>query len=214
MAESLSLAAEKRATHGTRNAKRLRRQGWLPAVIYGHQQAVFSVQVKNDDVRSIIRHGVRVVDLQIDGATEKCLIKEVQWDTFGREVVHVDFARVSADERIRVVVPIQVRGTAPGVTAGGILNQPMHVMEIECPALEVPDSIRVSLIELQIEQAIHLRDVHLPAGVKALGDPDAIVVQVVKPAEEAGAVAAAPAEGPVEPEVIGRKVEKAEEETE
>jgi large subunit ribosomal protein L25 len=216
MAEAVTLAAKRRDQHGSRNARRLRRQGLLPAVIYGHKEETISLTVDNDAIRSLIRHGVRVVDLQLEGRTEKCFIRAVQWDAIGNDVEHVDFTRISLDERIRVTVPIVLRGTAPGINAGGVLNQPLHTIDIECLAINVPEAIRVNVGELQLEKAIHLKEVTLPEGVKVFGDPEAIVVQVVKPLEEAPAAPAAAAvvEGPAEPEVIGRKVEEKEAEAE
>jgi large subunit ribosomal protein L25 len=205
MAETTTVVAKKRDERGTRAARRLRRQGWLPGVIYGHGEATTPLVVETDALRAVIRHGVRVVDVQCDGTTEKCLIREVQWDALGKDLVHVDFTRVRLDERIRVTVPIQIRGTAAGVTAGGVLDQPLHTVEIECLAVNVPDAVRVNVHELQIEQAIHLRELVVPEGVKVLGDPETVVVQVAKPAEAAETTAAEVPEGPVEPEVIGRK---------
>jgi large subunit ribosomal protein L25 len=128
--------------------------------------------------------------------------------------MHVDFARVAADERIKIEVRIELRGTAPGVTAGGVLDQPIHSLTIECLAIAVPDSIRVAIGEMQIGNAIHVKELKLPEGVTTAVDPDAIVVQVAAPKveEEAAAVPGAPGEA-AEPEIIGRK-EKAEEEEE
>jgi large subunit ribosomal protein L25 len=136
----------------------------------------------------------------------------VQWDHLGKEVLHIDFERVSADERIHVSVPIELRGVAPGVTGGGVLDQPMHELAIECPAIAVPESIRVNVGELQLGAAIHVRDLHLPEGVTATGDPDAVVVHVTLKQTEPEPTAA-PAAGAAEPEIIGRKVaEEGEEE--
>jgi large subunit ribosomal protein L25 len=225
MAEVMTLDAEVRTVHGTQNAKRIRRGDVrknvppkVPGVIYGHKEKVISLNVNSEDLWRIVRHNARVVDLKLDGKTEKCLIKELQWDALGKEILHVDFNRVSVDERIRVTVPLQLRGTAPGVNAGGVLNQGLHTLDIECLAIAVPDAIRVNVHELQLDQAIHVRELHPPEGVKVLSDPEAIVVQCAKPLEEAPApVAGAPpaVEGPAEPEVIGRKVaEEKEEEAE
>jgi large subunit ribosomal protein L25 len=213
MADLTTLSAAKRDGRGSRAARRLRREGQIPGVMYGHKQDAVPLSVADDDLRALIRHGVRVVDLKIDGQTEKCLIKEIQWDALGKDILHVDFNRVSADERIRVTVPIVLRGTAPGVNAGGVLEQPLHALEIECLAISVPENIRVPIGELQLEQAIHIKDVKLPPGVTAVGDPDLVVVQVVKPVEELAAPTE-PTEGPAEPEVIGRKAAEGEEEGE
>jgi large subunit ribosomal protein L25 len=210
MAESVLLESRPRPSRGTHAARRLRREGLIPAVVYGHKEVVLSIALAKDDLMKALRHGVRVVDLRADGKEEKALIRDVQYDHLGQEVLHVDFARVSADERITIQVPIELRGIAPGVTAGGLLDQPLHTLEVECLALSVPESIRVNISELQIDGVIHVGDLKLPEGVKAMADPDAVVVHVKPPQVEAEAPAAAPAET-AEPEVIGRKVAETEE---
>jgi len=212
MAESVLLVTQARSTRGTHEARRMRKRGLIPGVVYGHKEETVSVAVPRDELFRVIRHGIRVVDLQAAGKTETALIRDVQWDHLGLDIVHVDFARVAADERIKIEVRIELRGTAPGVTAGGLLDQPIHSLEIECLAVAVPESIRVSIGELQIGQAIYVKDLKLPEGVTTAVDPDAIVVQVAAPKVEAEAVAAPVAEQ-AEPEVIGRK-EKPEEEAE
>jgi large subunit ribosomal protein L25 len=206
MAESVTLVAEKREGRGTRAAQRLRSKGKVPAVVYGHKEATISVALDGEALTQAIRHGVRVIDLKTDGGVEKALIREVQWDHLGKELLHVDFARVAVDERIHVSVPIELRGIAPGVTGGGLLDQPLHSLAIECLAISIPESIRVNINELQIGQAIHVRDLSLPPDVKALTDADAIVVHVTTPAAEPEAAAEAAAQA--EPEIIGRKAEE------
>jgi large subunit ribosomal protein L25 len=213
MAETFTLVAQPRQEQGSRAARRLRSQGKLPAVIYGHKEETVPVTVPLDEFQRALRHGARLVSLQTNGKTETTLIREVQWDFLGQELMHVDFARVSADERIKVDVRLEIRGTAPGVTGGGILDQPMHELHIECLAVNVPESIRVNVGNLQLDQAIHVKDLELPPGVKALTDPDAVVVHVVAPRGEEEETAATPGAGEqAEPEVIRR--EKAEEEAE
>jgi large subunit ribosomal protein L25 len=204
MADSPVLVTEKRDSRGTRLARKLRAKGRVPAVVYGHQEATVSVSVAADVLLSAVRHGARVVDLQSDGNLQKAQIAELQWDHLGLEVLHVDFRRVAADERIHVTVPVEVRGIAPGVTAGGVLDQPIHVLSVECAADSVPESIRVNVNELQLGAAIYVRDLHLPPDVKALADADAIVVHVTAPQAEPEA-AATPGAEQAEPEVIGRK---------
>jgi large subunit ribosomal protein L25 len=211
MAESVVLVTQPREGRGSQKARQLRRQGLVPGVVYGHKRAAVSIALPVEELDNAIRHGARVVDLQTGKDLQKALIKEVQWDYLGKEIIHVDFARVAADERVKVVVPLEMRGIAPGVSAGGMLDQPMHTLEVECLVSSVPDSIRVNINELQVGQAIHLRDVVFPEGVKPLADPDAIVIQVTAPQAEAEAPAVAAAEQ-AEPEVIGRQKEAEEEE--
>jgi large subunit ribosomal protein L25 len=203
MAESVSLVTEPRKDRGSRKARQLRKRGQLPAVLYGHKEETLSLSLSNDEFTKALRHGARVVDLKTDGKTEKALIREVQWDHLGHDILHVDFARVSADERIVIEVRLELRGIAPGVTAGGVLDQPLHTIEVECPAMNTPESIRVTLSELQLGQSIHVRDLKLPEGVVAKTDPDAIVVHVTLPEVEVAATPEAVAAS-AEPEVIGR----------
>jgi large subunit ribosomal protein L25 len=212
MAETVVLVGEKREGRGTRGARRMRAEGRVPAVLYGHKEATVPLALAGEELANAIRHGSRVVELKLDGGAQQALIREVQWDHLGKDLLHVDFIRVSKDERIHVAVPLEIRGIAPGVTGGGVLDQPMHTVRVECLAVAVPDSIRVNVSELQIGSAIHVRDLHLPPGVTVLDDPDAVVVIIKTPMAEPEP-AAAPEAGAAEPEVIGRKAaEEGEEE--
>jgi large subunit ribosomal protein L25 len=212
MAESVVFVTQNREGRGSQKARQLRRQGRIPAVVYGHKEATLSVSLSGEELTKAVRHGARVVDLQTDGKLQKALIKEIQWDHIGHEILHVDFERVGADERITVTVPVQLRGIAPGATGGGVLDQPLHTLLVECPAISVPDSIRVPIGELQLGAAIHVRDLTLPEGVKVMTDPDAIVVHITTPIAEPEAAPAPAAEG-TEPEIIGRQKPAEEEET-
>jgi large subunit ribosomal protein L25 len=210
MAESVELKVEKRDGRGTRKARHLRKTGLVPGVVYGHKQETISVSLSAEELARVIRLGAHVVDLRLDGGLEKALIRDLQWDHLGKDLLHIDFERVSADERIEVPVRIELKGIAPGVTGGGILDQPLHTLTVECLAISIPDSIRVNINELQLDGAIHVKDLTLPEGVKALADPDAIVVHITAPAVEPEPVAAPAATA--EPELIGRP--KGEEEAE
>lgn len=205
--ETVVMQLQDRQGTGSRQARRLRKQGLVPAVLYGHKEATESVALKLEDLDRAIRQGARVVDLDRGGKKEKALIKDLQWDALGMDILHVDFARVSADERIELEVKLELRGTAPGLAADGVLVQPLHALTVECSVIAVPESIRVNVGNLQIDQAIHVRDLTLPEGVVAKDDPDAIVVQVMLREEEAEEEGA---EGTAEPEVIGRQKEQEE----
>jgi large subunit ribosomal protein L25 len=183
----------------------------IPAVVYGHKEETLCVALPEAEIETAIRHGVRVVDLKANGKEEKAFIRDVQWDHLGKELLHVDFTRVAADERIVVTVPIEIRGVAPGVNAGGTLDQPIHTLSVECLAISIPESIRVNVGELQIGNAIHVRDLVLPPGVTTTSDPDAIVVHVTTKLVEPEAPVAAEVSEQAEPEVIGRQKAEAEE---
>jgi large subunit ribosomal protein L25 len=213
MADAEVLTVQKRDGRGSRTADKLRKTGLIPAVVYGHKEATIPVSLSGEEVHTVLRHKVQIVDLKMDGGVQKAQIREVQWDHLGKEVLHVDLKRVSVDERIEISVPLELKGTAPGVTGGGVLDQPIHSLRIECLAIAVPESIRVNISELQQGAAIHVRELQLPEGVKALDDPDAVVVQVTVPQAEPEA-AAAPIAEQAEPEIIGRKAAEEEAEAE
>jgi large subunit ribosomal protein L25 len=123
-----------------------------------------------------------VVDLEVNGNLEKALIKDVQWDTFSSHLLHIDFVRVDSDERIKIDIPLQLRGTAPGVVAGGILEMPHHTVMVECLAVEVPDFIIVRIGSLAIGDMVHVRELtDVPPGVKILNPPETLLVHVVEP---------------------------------
>jgi large subunit ribosomal protein L25 len=204
MAETSVIEAKIRGERGTRAAKRMRAQGRIPAVVYGHKQEVLAVSVDNDQIVSLVRRGAHgLLELDIEGAKESAVIKDMQWDVFGREVLHVDFARVSADEKVTLEVPITLRGTAPGIGEGGVLEHVLHSIEIECPATNIQQNVVVSVNGLHLNQSVLVKDLKFIEGVRTLADPDQVVVQVVVPTvvEEEPAAAEAPAE----PEVIRRE---------
>jgi large subunit ribosomal protein L25 len=217
MADTVQLKTQPRKSFGSANARRLRKQGLLPAVIYGHKEEVLSVLLPRDELEKAVRKGVHIVDLEHDGKVEKARIRELQWDHLGKEALHADFMRVSKDERIVIGVPVHLRGHAIGIGEGGVLDQPIHVLNVECPVLEIPEHIRVNVDKLKLGDAIHVKDLTLPPNVVAKADPDAVVVQVKaqRIEEPAPTAAAAPgteaAEGAAEPEVIKKPPKAAEE---
>ena len=197
------LHAEARSDHGTKAARRVRRSGRLPAVLYGHEEAAQSLAVPYEDFEAVLHAGTRMVDLEMEGATQKVLIKEVQHDPLGDRLLHVDFVRVAMDERVEIEVPLEVHGTAAGVKAGGTLDVLLHEVTIECLPGDIPEVIRVRVTDLEINDTIHLGDVPLPEGVRLLDEPETPVVVVHPPKAEEEA--AAPEEGPTAPEVITRE---------
>jgi large subunit ribosomal protein L25 len=206
---SESLKVEKRKTSGKRASKQLRYQGIVPVVLYGHKEETLSLTVPADQLRAALRHGARVVDLT-GAVNEKAFIRELQWDPFGAHILHVDFTRVSLDERLQVEVPVTLRGESPGVKEGGHIEILQHSVEIDCLAVAIPEKVELKIGELGLDQSLHASNIELPAGVTLVTDPEMVIVHcalpVEEPEEEGG-------EG-AEPEIIGRKAgeEGAEEE--
>ena len=124
------IPAELRQPGGKRSNRRLRAMGRVPAVLYGHKMSNVCLALPADALAAAIRHSTRLI--QLTGAVnEQAFIKELQWDTWGKEILHVDLTRVSAHERVQAEVPVVLRGDAPGVKAGGRLVQHIHSVEIE-----------------------------------------------------------------------------------
>lgn len=183
---------------GTRVARKLRAQGQIPAIVYGHKQAPQPISIGRDDVWKMIKKATHLAQLQIGTASEMVVVRDIQWDHLGKEILHLDFARVSADERIETEVKVETHGTAPGVAEGGALDQPVHTLTVSCRATAIPESIRVDLSDLHMNKAIHVRELTLPEGVTTAMDPDAVVVHVINRYAEAEPVAA----DVVQPELI------------
>ena len=212
MSETAKLSVQLRAGGGSRAAAKLRKQGLIPGVVYGHKQPTAHITVKAEDLNRAIRvlHA-RTFSLELGGKSETALIKELQWDHLGDEMLHVDFERRDLNETVNVVVPVELRN-APKATGGGVLDQPLHRLHVECPLGSIPEAVRIDITNLTLGQPVHVSDLKLPEGVTVLETPEAVVVQLKLPGAEA-AVPVAPAEPGAGPEVI-KKEKKAEDEDE
>lgn len=203
-----SLRGEKE--EGSRASRRLRRQGFIPAVLYGHKEKVLNLKVRPGEVLAAIHAGHKLVDLKGE-VNESALLKTVQWDSLGIDIVHVDFTRVSASEKVRTKVAVELRGDAPGLKEGGILKFITHELDIECPAAKIPEKIIVLVKDLHLGGEIIARDVKLPEGVTLAAHADDVIVSCAKAVAVSDEALAAP--GPAEPELI-RKEKAAEDEAE
>jgi len=204
MSEVPVLTVKSRDGLGSKAAAKLRKQGLLPAVIYGHNEPVVHVSVVAEELdRAIRKLHARTFSLTINGKTDTVLIKELQWDHLGMKMVHVDFERRSLTERVKVTVPVELRNT-PKTTGGGVLDQPFHQLHIECALGSIPDAIRIDILGLLLGQPIHVSDLKLPEGVTVLEPQESVVVQLKIPGAEA--VIAEPTG--VEPEVLTAKKPK------
>jgi large subunit ribosomal protein L25 len=187
---------------GTRESQRLRKQGLVPAILYGHGEKCVDLSAKREAVEAAVRHGSRVVNLT--GAVKtSALVRELQWDTYGVTPIHIDFLRVSASDRIRVKVPVHLKGECPGQRAGGLVNLVQHEVDLECTADHVPECVYANVGHLELGHTIKVKDLELLHGAKPGGDPDETVVTCMLPGKKTDE-AAAPTGG-IEPEVIGRK---------
>jgi large subunit ribosomal protein L25 len=181
----------------------------IPGVLYGHGLDCVPLSVAADVLTAAIRHGSRLVSLT-GAVNESAFIRDLQWDTWGTHIVHVDFTRISEHEIVEVRVPVELRGESPGVREGGVVVQHIHEVEIACPASVIPEKLAVNINHLMIEQSILLGSIELPEGAKILADDlEVAVVECIIPKEmpEEGAAAEAV---PGEPEIIGAKEKEGE----
>lgn len=192
--------------------RRLRDTGSIPAILYGHGLANVNLAVVHKELMAAVKHGGKLVALKGD-VSESALIRSVQWDTYSKNIIHLDLMRVDLTEMVNTTVRLELKGTPAGATEGGVLQFITHEIEIECPAASIPDKIVVSVLELKLDEAIHVSDVKLPDGAKLITHGEDVVVQCVTPrAEEEAPAAGADGATGVEPELI--KKEKTDEEEE
>jgi large subunit ribosomal protein L25 len=215
MSDTVVLKAAMRPQSGSKAAAQLRQQGQLPAVVYGHKKEPVSITLGAHDFVEALHHGHRIFEVDIDGSKDTLLVKDLQYDHLGKSVIHADLVRVNLSERVKVEVAIELRGTAQGTHEGGIVEDVLSHVEIECKVSDIPESLAVSIKELGLGQALHASQIELPADMTLMTDPEAVVavcheprvvvVEEVPEGEEALAEGAA-AE-PTEPEVITEKKE-------
>jgi large subunit ribosomal protein L25 len=213
MAGKASLDAHAREGTGKGYNRKLRASGRIPAVMYGHGDETRSVSVDAHELERLFAHihiESTVIDIAVDGAPVKALVREVQRHAVRDEVLHVDFYLIHAGERVTVEIPLRITGSAPGVRIGGLLQQSLDALEIRCLPDSIPDTVEVDISTLEIGDSVHVSDLALPEGVEVLVDGDRTVCSVVPPtvSAEAAEEAAEPTES--EPEVIGRGREEEE----
>jgi len=206
MADAVKIAVEprdpaKNKGTGSRVSRRLRAKGQIPAIIYGHKQPPVPISLSRETVWEMIKKSTHLAELSVGGTTETVLVRDIQWDHLGKEIIHLDFARVNAEESIETEVRLELRGTAPGANEGGVLEQPVHAVTVTCRANAIPDSIRIDVSGLHLNQSIHVRELTVPAGVTINDDPELLIVHVVSRSAQAEATGAE-GESLTQPEVI------------
>jgi large subunit ribosomal protein L25 len=216
MAKQVKLKAEPRSTVGRSGVRKLRARGLIPAVIYGGELKSQSLQVAARDINAMMSHasGENVlVELEIVGekSNRAALVQEVQHSPVGGEIVHVDFHAISMDETIQTEVPLEPTGTPVGVkTFGGLLEQSLRALAIECLPRDLPDRISVDVSQLNIGDSVHVRDIQLPHGVTAKVPTDLTAFSVLAPAVEEEAAPVEAEAAAAGPEVITEKKEEGE----
>ncbi len=207
MTKASFLKAEIRDNTGTTSAVKVRKQGRIPAIVYGHKEKTVAVLLDAHNFVESLHHGHRLVDVQIGRKREKMIVKDLQYDYLGKNIIHADLMRVDITETVKVEVPIELKGVAKGTHEGGIIEEHTGHLEIECKVTDIPESIVVWVKDVGVGNALHARDIELPEGVKLISDPSTLLVTC-------GLVAAAKSTEELEeaipsaPEVIGETKEQ------
>lgn len=212
MAQTVTLGAERRSSKGKGAARGMRAAGRIPAVIYGHGRDPEALSLSRQEFERALT-GVEVssavIDLDVEGAPVKALIREIQRHPIRSEILHVDFLEIHAGEQITLQLAIHLTGSPDGVrNGGGVLDQVMRELTIRVLPRNIPDRLNVDVTELRVGQSLHVRDVTIP-DVEILTDPGKTICTVVAPRVEAEPVEGAEAEEEAaEPEVIRKAKEE------
>jgi large subunit ribosomal protein L25 len=183
-----TLEVDDRTERGTRATKRLRREGFVPGVVYGGtgQENATPFKVNARTLRTVLVDGSALIDLKVDGKTLPVIVKDRQLDPVRDELLHIDLLEVRLDEKIQTQVSVHLENAeeAPGIKEGGVLEHVTHQLNIEALPTDIPDAIHVDVSGLEIAATMHLSEISPPQGVTFLDDPDeTLIATVVVPTE-------------------------------
>tara|TARA_B100000953_G_scaffold115137_1_gene94652 strand:+ start:208 stop:861 length:654 start_codon:yes stop_codon:yes gene_type:complete len=202
--DEIILNTEMRTDYGRKAAKGYRADGLLPANIYGLGKDNLTVTVDRKEFSQIFMAGHRIFTLEVGEAKEQGVIKEVQYDAMGSELLHVDFTRIDIHQKITLAVAIEVVGTV----ANGVLDVPMKEIKVEGLPAGFPSSVSINVLEMKIGDVLRVSDLEAPEGCIFAEEPEALVAQVSaiieEEEEEVAAEEGEEGVGADEPEVIGK----------
>jgi len=201
MEKSLQLIAKIREHTGSKASAREREQGRVPAIVYGHKEEPVAISLDAHNLVESLHHGHRLMDVQVGKKSQKMLVKELQYDYLGKDIIHADLMRVDITETIKVMVPIELKGTAKGTHEGGVISEHADRIEIECLAANIPESIVVSVAEMDVGDTLHASDIELPPGTRLSSSPETLLITCSLVAA-AKAIEEEIEEAPEAPEVI------------
>lgn len=189
---STKLNAERRERLGTRQSRRLRSEGRIPVSLRADaDRPQVSLSISEEEFLAARRHHEHVFTLTLGGVEQAALVDDLQWDTFGDRIVHVEFRRVDLDKKTEVEVPLEFIGNPKS----GLLNHPITVLQVLAKPADIPDSIEVRVEGLEIGAMVLASDLKLPAGVELAEEPDTVVANISAPHEEKAPVEGAEGEG-------------------
>lgn len=184
MAKPQTLKAEERARTGSGVLKQMRREGYIPSVVYGGGTGNKNVKVHAKTLKDMLQHAASdsiLVTLDLEGsASQLAFLQDVQHNAITGEILHVDFLAVNQDTSINANLPLELVGEAAGIKAGGLLEQMLHSLEISCLPKDLPESIQADVTALEIGDALHIGEITFPDGVKPALNDDVVVALVAK----------------------------------
>lgn len=185
---SLTIKCETRDVFGKNASRRLRREGKVPAVLYGGNQPSTHLTLQKKDVFGILRSEAgenTIFKATIDKDSKDAMIKELQFDPVTDEIIHIDLIQIAMDKVVRVSIPVIVTGESVGVkTEGGFVDLITREVEVECLPGDIPESIEVDISELHLHQSLKIEEMVFPEGVETLTDPQTLVVLIEAPTKE------------------------------
>jgi large subunit ribosomal protein L25 len=199
------LQAKSRQGRGSADARRVRRIGRIPAVLYGRSGASLSIDLDNREFVNSVKNisESTIVKVEVEGKSYDAFVKDTQRNIVNGSILHVDFYEVESGRLLRARVSVHIHGIPVGVREGGVLENPLHEIEVECYPKDLPERLDVDVSELKVNQSLHVRDIPLAEGVKLLSGADQVVAlvkyakaEVVKEDEAAAAAAALPGAAP------------------
>lgn len=201
------IQAEVRDRTGKRYAARVRAEGKMPAVIYGHKQDPVHVSVNSKELIELLHHNAHLIEVEVAGKAAPCLVKDIQWDYLGSNIIHVDLTRVDLSEEVEVEVQIELVGDAAGLKeVGSLLDQNSSTILVKCRADAIPEMISHDVSEMVVGDSLMASGLALPDGVALASDAESLIahLSVTKVGEDEDE----DGEGTTdEPEVIGGKPE-------
>lgn len=180
------LHVKPRSQTGSAASRRARREGTIPSVLYGHGAAPRNFLLDSKEWLAIAKQEIQIVVLEDtkDGQKTNALIKEIQFDYLSGQYRHIDFLEVKMDETIHATVPVHHIGVPAGLSQGGVMEQPLHEVEVECTPLTLPEHIEVDVSPMQLNDLMTVANLPYPEGVKPVSDLDQLVFHVMTPRAE------------------------------
>ncbi|WP_022854670.1 50S ribosomal protein L25/general stress protein Ctc [Thermodesulfobacterium thermophilum] len=190
----VSLSAVKRDKTGKECAKKLRKQGLIPAIVYGHNFDPVSISVKANELESILhkyKGETLLFNLEVQNGENQriqAILKDYQLHPVTDKIIHLDFVAIKEGETVSIDVPLEFVGRPVGLTKGGVIEIFMHDLTVECLPSNIPDKIQVEISNLDLGDVLHVKDIRVPEGVKVLDNPeDTVITIVAEGGEEEGA---------------------------